>query len=844
MDHETLVKALSAGEAVAFVGAGVSASSGLPLWHKFIKDFLEFAQGRLRSDDHTLASKLLSDGQLLLVAETLQRGLDRPIFNSYVKDIFDTRRMPNAVHKSIVRLPFCLAITTNFDTLLEAAWQSPPTHTYKAIEPVFDSIRSKTFAILKVHGSITDPGTLRLTSSHYQHMGDSNLQLWECLRALLNWKTFLFVGHSLRDSDLLSIMSEARMRFGDNFGPHYAILPRSEVSEAYRAYLKSQLAIECIEYEIDPAHVQSHESGIVKILKKLAGDVAKLDTKVPGIDNFSIPRVQAAQAVLDVCIRLTGSFRGEVCMIESDAEPGLARVIEWQPFEWIKSDLQPVKLDSVIHTVFLQANSSGKEDYIYLPNVSSLESVRDRGYRNVEYVECHESVRSELALPIVTDGRRVGVLNLESDIEDAYTPEHIEVASKFTEQLGQIYLHSERRRRASEPLGFYYQHPDKFEELLRNSRLIRMMDHDFLLYQIDYENEYLVAHHANDRRMFSWSFDEPSLARQVFRERKSIFIPDAQKELLGGPNRKTQLAMHGVDHFKISGPVFACPVRVSGQTEAVLVTWLKPASPFQTTRRPDKSIEGWFLSSSGQASRLANLLANDIYDFTYSRATGFLDQFYKSLRVTDNEEIWTYEKLSSVDFRKRIIFDLMSALLSKECGFRCVRIYRTMRKEKLTYRPDVPSPMPRGFECIYSLTEESSTDPEKDSWNAYKDVTATENNLYCRYTIARFSHDPFAKWQHPGMFGKPDVNCKKLKKDRNGSWIVAPIVWPSFGGKLPQLLGFISADSHDRSSDHPIDKSDRDPRGIALQCRMMDVVSELARHVIAAELREKGVQLA
>jgi hypothetical protein len=52
------------------------------------------------------------------------------------------------------------------------------------------------------------------------------------------------------------------------------------------------------------------------------------------------------------------------------------------------------------------------------------------------------------------------------------------------------------------------------------------------------------------------------------------------------------------------------------------------------------------------------------------------------------------------------------------------------------------------------------------------------------------------------MFGQKDINAEKLDKDPMGPWIVAPIVRPTNFGEAPEgseLLGFISADSHQRN---------------------------------------------
>jgi hypothetical protein len=603
----------------------------------------------------------------------------------------------------------------------------------------------------------------------------------------------------------------------------------------------------------DEENAKLHEKAIAAKLEDLAGLVAGYgqDATGAGVDAFPIPRKTAAQSLLDECVQRTGSIRGDVYMIESDVSPEFKSVA----ISRASDNEHPPELDtdSVTYTAFLhgkptgtarlnpQDTSSAKPDYIYIRNTKTADKeLEEAGHRFAHYIECNASVRSELAYPIVADGRRVGALNLESDLVDAYTGGHIAAARKAAEELGQIYLESERRRRASEPLNGYYQKPNELEDLLKKSHLTRAMNHDFILYEIDYENRRLKAHRANDSNDFSWPLDEKqSLARQVFEERRGIYIPDVQKEL-NSAKPKTKLNGDGVRHFNISGPLFACPVRARGQTEAVLVTWLKPASDPASKDRPGEEIQRWFQSSSAQASRLTNLLANDLYSSEGWRAKAFLERLCHSLTKIDGGWIWTSEMLDNPVFRDGITNALMEALLFEECGLRCVRIWQTSRKGDLAHERIAISSSD-GFTCVDSLTLPGSKAPDKKPRKAYEEVWSCEDDEYCRYTIARFSYDPFAQWQHPKMFNKKkDANAEKLDKDPGGSWIVAPIVRPSYGRGAPELLGFISADSHDRSSGTPKYIPESDTRVIALQLRIMDLIAELARHVIAIDVPRSG----
>jgi sigma-B regulation protein RsbU (phosphoserine phosphatase) len=54
--------------------------------------------------------------------------------------------------------------------------------------------------------------------------------------------------------------------------------------------------------------------------------------------------------------------------------------------------------------------------------------------RDARYVAARHETRSELAAPLLVDGRPIGVFNLEHDVEDAYHEGHLELVSAFASQ--------------------------------------------------------------------------------------------------------------------------------------------------------------------------------------------------------------------------------------------------------------------------------------------------------------------------------------------------------------------------------------------------------------------------
>ena len=144
--------------------------------------------------DQKRATTFLESGDFLLAAEILQRGLPQRAFFTHIKNVFARvpKPEPNDIHKSIARLPFGLTITTNFDTLLEDALRGQSSYTWQDTTSIFEAIHAKTPAIVKLHGSVSNPGSVRLTRTDYRDAIHAQ-ELNECLKALLTWKTFSFL---------------------------------------------------------------------------------------------------------------------------------------------------------------------------------------------------------------------------------------------------------------------------------------------------------------------------------------------------------------------------------------------------------------------------------------------------------------------------------------------------------------------------------------------------------------------------------------------------------------------------------------------------------------------------
>ncbi len=254
IDIQPLVDAIKGQKAVVFVGSGASKSAHLPDWEEFLNQCLEKAKQSLKKNKYSedtkvnfrLAEKLLKGGDFLMSAELLQQEIGSTL-STYIWEIFGTKRTPSDIHKAIARIPFSLAVTTNYDKLLEGAYNKiPNVFTWLDPQAIFSSIKYNRFAVIKTHGDVGNNPSVVLTKTHYRNLMHFNKAFNEELIALLSLKTFLFIGSSLRDHDLLRLMDEGKLTYESNFGPHYVFLFDEEVDVSFLRYLRDSYNIHAI----------------------------------------------------------------------------------------------------------------------------------------------------------------------------------------------------------------------------------------------------------------------------------------------------------------------------------------------------------------------------------------------------------------------------------------------------------------------------------------------------------------------------------------------------------------------------------------------------------------------
>jgi hypothetical protein len=194
---QELVAALRTGNALLFVGAGVSMNLGIPSWSELTAHIAE----KLGYDPAEF--RTLGDDQTLAEFYALQTGSIGPLRSwmdvEWHRDAADKVKRSD-IHRLIVQLGFPVIYTTNYDRYLELAHEAHGAK-YAKVSNIGElpAAVPGTTRIMKFHGDFEDDGSIVLTeSSYFERLGlEGPLDLK--LRADLLGRVALFIGYSLSD---------------------------------------------------------------------------------------------------------------------------------------------------------------------------------------------------------------------------------------------------------------------------------------------------------------------------------------------------------------------------------------------------------------------------------------------------------------------------------------------------------------------------------------------------------------------------------------------------------------------------------------------------------------------
>lgn len=251
---------------VPLVGAGVSMSVKkvdggrvFPSWPELLALGVQALLSENKEAYARAAKSMLDLNKFQESADLLKEGLTGSLWQKFLRGVFDVEKA--SIDANTLSLPKAIwtlsdrVITLNFEKVLEISSPAPNdtgslTNLYASELATFANGDVEKNTVWHLHGSIENISSIIFTGSSYETLykqDDNYIAALEVLNSIARSSNLLFVGCSLEDADLLSKINKIHAVFGDNTGPHYALVHKAEVAEI-RGKLKG-LPIDIIEFE-------------------------------------------------------------------------------------------------------------------------------------------------------------------------------------------------------------------------------------------------------------------------------------------------------------------------------------------------------------------------------------------------------------------------------------------------------------------------------------------------------------------------------------------------------------------------------------------------------------------
>ena len=263
----SLAELCKSGAVVPFVGAGMSSTSGYPMWAEFLR-----TKRRQTTILEEVLEGMLLRGEYEEAAEEISNHMRGPAFAEAVESTYCVER---PVLGPISILPHIFkghVVTTNFDTLLERCYEAEG---LQFIQPLRGSdaaelrrlLIDEKRLLLKLHGEARTANGRILTKTEYNRHYSAQNTIRKTIGLLADRYSFLFMGCGLTaDRTLIALREHVQSEGHDNLPRHYALLEAPE-SEEVRIARQQQL----VDYHIYPIWYprRLHDESISALLLKI-----------------------------------------------------------------------------------------------------------------------------------------------------------------------------------------------------------------------------------------------------------------------------------------------------------------------------------------------------------------------------------------------------------------------------------------------------------------------------------------------------------------------------------------------------------------------------------------------
>lgn len=212
---QDLIKLIRQEQVSIFLGAGFSLKAGAPSCSTIVKSIHEAIKEIADNDTAGYLCKIYNLAEVSKEFVELCEG-NRGTLYDLLSTLFDFEKKDLTDHILLSKVPHIKRIfTTNYDTLLEETYGSRAT-VIRNDNDVANLDNSK-IAIFKIHGDFSTPQNIIITDTDYTDFfaNRKNKGLWNLVLNEFLTQNILFIGYSLEDENILTLIKEVK-----KFAPH------------------------------------------------------------------------------------------------------------------------------------------------------------------------------------------------------------------------------------------------------------------------------------------------------------------------------------------------------------------------------------------------------------------------------------------------------------------------------------------------------------------------------------------------------------------------------------------------------------------------------------------------
>lgn len=256
---------------------------------------------------------VIQEGDLLTAASLISSRMRKADLRDCIDNIFiKPSPQPHEIHKIVAELGPDSFITTNYDRLIDDAYQQVHNglvlvhvNNDQPIEQARMLKHNQSRFIFTPHGRADRVDTIILSREDYRRVQFDSKLVASSLEHLLISRPVVYLGFGLRDPDFLMIKDQIATTYKGGEREHFAVLP--DVGDVIKKFWRDSYGINIISYKTYEEEIidkngqkykRQNHGELLELLRKLHQEIKSPSTKIPEIKN----------AIIRFCENLEYSF--------------------------------------------------------------------------------------------------------------------------------------------------------------------------------------------------------------------------------------------------------------------------------------------------------------------------------------------------------------------------------------------------------------------------------------------------------------------------------------------------------------------------------------------------------